>query len=160
MPGRQRAMKARALPALALLALLNLPSLAQEADNSLGNPVAKLQDRLARGEARLIYAKDGHGYLKSLLDALNIPVESQVLPFTRSRFLANLISPNKPRAIYFNDDVAVGVAQDGSVFELMANDREGGPVFYTFATRRRDNPRPAAEISRCTFCHNRTDPAA
>jgi hypothetical protein len=144
------------LPIAALAALLPLPLMAQEA----GNPVAALQDRLARGEIRLTYAEDGHGYLKSLLAALNIPEESQVLPFTRSSFLANLIGPKTPRAIYFNDDVAVGVAQGGSVVELIANDRRDGPVFYTFATRRRDNPRPVAEISRCTFCHNRTDPEA
>src|SRR4051812_28295122 len=99
MPGRRRAMKAKALLALPFLALLSLPLMAQEAGNSPGNPVAKLQDRLARGEIRLAYAEDGHGYLKSLLDALNIPVESQVLPFTRSSFLANLISPKNPRAI-------------------------------------------------------------
>src|SRR3954471_2508230 len=119
MRGRRRAMKARTFLALSLLGSLNLPLVAQEADNSLGNPVARLQDRLARGELKLTYAEDGHGYLKSLLDALNIAVESQVLPFTRSSFLANLISPSQPRAIYFNDDVAVGVAQGGSAFELM-----------------------------------------
>jgi hypothetical protein len=149
------------LAAAALAALLCPcpPLMAQETDNSFGNPVARLQDRLARGEIKLTY-EDGHGYLRSLLAALDIPEESQVLPFTRSSFLANLISPKQPRAIYFNDDVAVAVAQGGSVVELIANDREDGPVFYTFATRRRDNPRPAAEISRCTFCHNRTDPEA
>ena len=146
------------LAAAVLAALLGpcLPLSAQE----FGNPVARLQDRLARGEIRLTYAEDGHGYLKSLLEALDIPAESQVLPFTRSSFLANLISPKQPRAIYFTDDVAVAVAQGGSVVELIANDRSEGPVFYTFATYRRANPRPAQEISRCTFCHNRTDPEA
>jgi hypothetical protein len=153
MGGRKRI----AIVALAAALLgFSPPLMAQEPTN----PVAALQDQIARGTLKLAYAEDGHGYLKSLLEALNIPEESQVLPFTRSSFQANFISPKTPRAIYFNDDVAVGVAQGGSAIELIANDRRDGPVFYTFATQLRDNARPVAEISRCTFCHNRTDPAA
>ncbi len=145
----------------ALLALGVPLTAAQEAGNPPAlNPVDRLQHRLAKGEVRLTYAEDGHGYLRSLLEALNIPVESQVMPFTRSSFLANQISPKTPRTIYFSDDVAVGVAPGGRVLELIANDRANGPVFFTFSTQRRDNPRFDAEIARCTFCHNRNDPPA
>jgi hypothetical protein len=139
----------------ALLAF-GVPLMAQEALN----PVDRLQQRLEKGEVRLTYAEDGHGYLRSLLEALDIPLESQVMPFTRSSFLANQISPKTPRTIYFSDDVAVGVAPGGRVLELIANDRANGPVFFTFSTQQRDNPRFDAEIARCTFCHNRNDPPA
>lgn len=146
------------LPPLAVLAGLALaPLMAQEPPS---NAVEALQARLERGEAALTYDESGHGYLRSLLAALKVPEESQVLPFTRSSFLANLIGPERPRAIYFSDDVAVGVAQGGREVEIVANDRSGGPAFYTFATARRDTPRFQPEVARCTFCHNRTSPAA
>ena len=88
---RRRAGKA-VLTVTALLAL-GLPLTAQEAVN----PVERLKQKLEKGEVRLSYSQDGHGYLKSLLDALEIPVESQVMPFTRSSFLAGQISPKTPR---------------------------------------------------------------
>ena len=142
------------LPLLAGAALL--PLRAQEAPP---NPVERLQQRLEKGEIQIAYESD-HGYLRSLLKALDVPEESQVLPFTSSSFLGNLINPKQPRAIYFNDDVAVSVAQGGRVFELITNDRNGGPAFYSFATARRDQPHLQTEVALCTFCHNRTGPAA
>jgi hypothetical protein len=158
--GKQRRRRAMAVFAVTALPALGLPLMAQETKSQALNPVDRLQQRLEKGEVRLTYAEDGHGYLRSLLDALNIPVESQVMPFTRSSFLAGQISPKTPRTIYFSDDVAVGVAPGGNVVELIANDRANGPVFFTFPTRRQDNPRFTAEIARCTFCHNRNDPPA
>ena len=148
------------LASLLLLPLLAgavlLPLAAQEAPP---NPVERLQARLARGEVQIAY-DENHGYLLGLLKALDVPAESQVLPFTSSSFLGNLINPKQPRAIYFTDDVAVRVSRGGRVVELIANDRNGSPVFYTFATARRTDPRFQQEVALCTFCHNRTSPAA
>jgi hypothetical protein len=146
----------RPLASLLLLPLLAGATLAQEQPS---DAIAALQDRLDKGELHLTYAEDGHGYLRSVLAALNIPEESQVLPFTRSSLMTGLISPATPRAVYFNDDVAIGVVHGSSMFELIVNGRDG-PAFYTFATNRRSGPRFHAEISRCTFCHNREDGAA
>ena len=146
------------LSGLALLAgLLLAPLRAQETPP---NRIAALQARLDQGAVRLTHDGTEHGYLRSLLAALDIPEESQVLPFTRSSFLANAISPRRPRALYFNDDVAVGVSPGGRLIEIIANDRAGGPAFYTFATAAREAPRFQPEVALCTFCHNRTDPAA
>jgi len=144
------------LPLLALLSCL-LPGRAQETPT---NRVEALQARLERGEVRLTYDPAGNGYVRSLLAALDIPEESQVLPFTRSSFLANLISPASPRAVYFNDDVAVGVARGGRLIEIITNDRSGGPAFYTLATGQTEQPHFQPEVALCTFCHNRTSPAA
>lgn len=149
-----KSLRRRAIAVFLLASVL--PLTAQEALN----PVDRLQQGLEKGEVSLTWRDDGHGYLRSLLDALDIPVESQVMPFTRSSFLAGQISPKTPRTIYFGDDVAVGVAQGGTVVELIANDRANGPVFFTFPARRQDKPRFTAEIARCTFCHNRNDPPA
>jgi hypothetical protein len=122
------------LPLLAGAALLPL-----RAPEAPPNPVERLQQQLEKGEVRIAY-ENGHGYLRGLLKALDVPEESQVLPFTSSSFLGNLINPKQPRAIYFNDDVAVSVAQGGRVVELITNGRNGGPAFYTFATARRGDP--------------------
>src|SRR4051812_22281933 len=94
---------------LMLLALTATTILAARADEPAqpSNDVAALQARLARGEVKLAYASDGHGYLKSVLEALNISPESQVLPFTQSSLQFDRISPGTPRAVYFNDNVAV-----------------------------------------------------
>ena len=99
-----------------------LPLRAQEPERD--NLVETLQQKLERGEASLIYNDKGHGYLESVLKALNVPEESQVLAFSKSSFQFNLISPKTPRAIYFNDDVSVGAVHGGRVLELIVNGRK------------------------------------
>ena len=47
------------------------------------NPIVRLNERLAKGELRLSYEAD-HGYLRSLLEALAIPVSSQALVFSKT----------------------------------------------------------------------------
>ena len=79
-----------------LLAVLGVASRAEETAN---NPVEALEARLEKGEAKLAYADDGHGYLTGLLAALNISPESQVLPFTRSSLQFDRITPQAPRAV-------------------------------------------------------------
>src|SRR5688572_32826870 len=55
-----------------------------------GDSVARLNLRLQNGEARLSF--DGRfGYLLSLLDALGIPLESQLLLFSKTSLQAVLI---------------------------------------------------------------------
>lgn len=128
-----------------------LPLRAQEPERD--NLVETLQQKLERGEASLIYNDKGHGYLESVLKALNVPEESQVLAFSKSSFQFNLISPKTPRAIYFNDDVSVGAVHGGRVLELIVNDRKGGVAFYTLDTGRNDKPHFRAEGAHCTSCH-------
>src|ERR1019366_8731303 len=68
------------------------------------DPVANLQKRLDRGEIALTYEPQ-HGYLKSVLAQLAIPITSQTLVFSKTSFQYKKISPQAPRALYFNDDV-------------------------------------------------------
>src|SRR5271163_1491581 len=79
---------------------------------NLNDPVANLQKRLDRGEVKLDY-EPGHGYLRSVLRALHVPVSSQTLVFSKTSFQYPKISPEKPRALYYNDDVYVGQVHDG-----------------------------------------------
>src|SRR5689334_20549121 len=85
------------------------------------HPVAQLQKEMDQGKATLSYDAS-HGYLKSLLEELKIPVDSQGLVFSKTSLQANLISPDSPRAVYFNDDVYVGWVRNGQALEIASVD--------------------------------------
>ncbi len=53
----------------------------------------------------------GWGYLRSMLKALQIDIDSQVLVFSRTSLQTGFISDRTPRAIYFNDDTYVAWVQ-------------------------------------------------
>lgn len=113
--------------------------------------VSALNDRLRDGKASLAF-NDGNGYLRAVLDALNVPVESQVTPFAKNSFQAELIDPKNPRALYFSDDVAVGWVRGSDLLEVAAHDPKQGAVFYTIEQARK----PVPEFKRndnCLACH-------
>src|SRR6516225_536039 len=87
------------------------------AQEPLNDPVARLEKRLENGRAKLEYERI-EGYVASILKALDIHPDSQVLVFSKSSIQNTHISPRTPRAIYFNDEVAVGFVQNGDEVEL------------------------------------------
>lgn len=114
--------------------------------------VARLQGRLARGDARLNH--DGStGYLRSVLDLLRIPVSSQTLVFSRTSLQQRHISPRNPRALYFNDDVYVGFVRGGDVLELSVADPQLGTVFYTLDQAVTGRPEFVRQTDDCLICH-------
>src|SRR5262245_31703356 len=76
------------------------------------NCVSRLIDRIKAHEIKLAH-EEHFGYLRSLLAELEIPVESQMLVFSKTSLQRHRISPRTPRALYFNDDVYVGFCQEG-----------------------------------------------
>jgi len=68
--------------------------------------------------------------LRGLLERLNVPIDSQALVFAKDSFQAAAISPKNPRAIYFNDDVAVGWVRGSEWMEVAATDPRQGVIFY------------------------------
>jgi len=121
----------------------------------LDNPVVRLNERLAKGEVRLTYDA-GHGYLTSLLDALAIPVSSQMLVFSKTSFQADMVTMHNPRAIYFGDDVFVGWVRGAEVLEIAAADRRQGSVFYTLQQKAPGAPDAPVTLERktdCLACH-------
>ena len=114
------------------------------------DPVAKLDARLKSGAAQLTYDARA-GYLRSVLDLLNVPVESQVAVFSKTSFQASLIHPGNPRTIFFNDSVAVAWMYGGFI-ELAAQDPKLGTLFYTLDPARRARPRFERNDA-CTRCH-------
>jgi hypothetical protein len=118
----------------------------------ISDPVAKLQQRLNRGEAKLIF-EPGRGYLKSALQLLDVPISSQTLVFSKTSFQFRKISPQTPRALYFNDDVYVGSVHDGKAIEIVSFDPNQGAIFYILNEENLEKPVfERAELD-CTQCH-------
>jgi hypothetical protein len=113
--------------------------------------VAKLQQQLREGKAKLEF-DDRHGYLASVLNALNVPVSSQVLVYSKTSFQAPRISPRMARALYFTDDVYIGWVPSGDVLEIASVDPCQGVVFYTMDQEGGVKPR-IDRRDECLQCH-------
>jgi len=120
------------------------------------DPVARLKAQLAAGTVRLRH-DSALGFLPALLDALDIPVSSQVLVFSRTSLQTDRITPWSPRALYFNDDVYVGYVFDSPFLEIGAVDPTRGGVFYTMPQRLGAASTGGASLQRegrtCLMCH-------
>ncbi|HUQ92083.1 MAG TPA: hypothetical protein VM120_10420 [Bryobacteraceae bacterium] len=116
------------------------------------DPVAKLAGRVARGDVKLQFENNGFGYLRSVLKAMDIHTDSQVLVFSKTSFQAPRISPRTPRALYFNDQTSVGIVRGGDVLELAAVDPKQGVVFYTLDQEQMEKPRFERRDT-CLQCH-------
>ena len=123
----------------------------QYVKHPVDDPIARLQKQVDSGQVRLGY-DDEHGYLKSVLQALDVPVESQVLVFSKTSFQAPKIAPRMPRALYYNDRVAVGFVRGGDVVEIAAQDPKQGVIFYTLDQERVTKPKFERRDS-CLQCH-------
>ena len=124
-------------------------------DTDALDAIARLQKQIDAGAVTLQF-DTAHGYLTSLLKALNIPVSSQVLVFSKSSEQEAVISPQTPRALYFNDEVYVGWVQGGAI-ELAAVNPKSGAFFYTLTQEQA--PRPAFDhhTSKCVGCHDSSE---
>src|ERR1019366_1945689 len=114
--------------------------------------VKALDDRIDKGQDHLDYVPGGQGYVASLLKHLDINVDSQVLVFSPDSFQSTLISAQRPRAVYFNDDYSVGFVQHGEVYEVSALDPKQGVIFYSLETARVAKP-SFARREVCLQCH-------
>jgi hypothetical protein len=120
--------------------------------NDLSDPVALLQKKLDQGRVKLSYDNQ-RGYLASVLKALNIPASSQTLVFSKTSFQFTKISPDHPRALYYNDDVYVGSVHQGKTIEIVSFDPMQGAIFYLLDDVKTAKPVfQRAELD-CTQCH-------
>ena len=113
--------------------------------------VDELNRKLADGPATLTFDPQS-GYLKSVLELLEVPVESQVLVYTQTSQQAAKITPDNPRAIYFNDNVAVGYVRGGGILEIVAQDARLGSVFYVIH-QEASASRNIGREQQCLRCH-------
>lgn len=120
----------------------------------VSNRIARLQERLARGDMRLEF-RPPRGYLDSLLQALQIDVSSQTLVFSKTSLQIDWIKAATPRAIYFNDDTFVAWVQGSGLLEMVTMDSSLGPVFYTLDNHGPAPPSFDREVLRCLACHDK-----
>ena len=116
--------------------------------------IARLQQRLASGQLTLAGAD--REILRALLHELKVPIESQIVVFSKTSLQRGRIFPGNPRVLYFSDSVYVGWVP-GGVMEVAAIDPQLGPVFYSFDPQAvRDGPRAFVRDSDCLRCHGGT----
>jgi hypothetical protein len=113
--------------------------------------VDALNARLQAGQVNLPY-NDTTGYLKPVLDALNVSVDSQMAVFSKTSLQSGIIEPRNPRVIYFNDSVVVAWVRHGFI-EIAAHDPAQGAVFYR-VLRATAGPPAMFRDNGCLQCHN------
>jgi hypothetical protein len=99
-------------------------------ETAADNRVSRLIEQLNDKTLTLEYSTE-QGYLRSLLQALEIPESSQMLVFSKTSMQVRYISRRNPRAIYFNDDTYVGWVRGSSLVEISTADPKLGAAFYT-----------------------------
>jgi hypothetical protein len=123
------------------------------ANTATNNAIARLQERLNRGEVRLKF-EGPRGYLDSVLEALGIDPSSQTLVYSKTSLQFDLIDASTPRAIYFDEDTYIAWIPGTKFLEIATMDRELGPVFYTLSNTSPSEIRVERETSRCLTCHD------
>ena len=136
---------------LALIVISAFPSRAE--DLAATNIVEEFQRKLDAGTAKLKFSDDGHGYLPDLLRAFHIPRDSQLLVFSASSLQFDRINQKTPRALYFQNDVAVGSVLDGRLIEIITTDKNSDIAFYTLDVAKVDQPKFVRRSSECIICH-------
>jgi len=115
------------------------------------DPIAQLQAKLDSKEAKLHF-DDQYGWLPALLEFFKIPKSSQMLVFSKTSLQRTEISPQNPRALYYNDDVYLGYIPGAPLMEVSAVDPKLGGVFYSIEQMPARKPKFTREAD-CMRCH-------
>lgn len=113
------------------------------------NPAIRYNTAIAADPAAPLIGCDLTLDLPALLGKFAVDASSQMLVFSKDSFQAARISPRNPRAIYFNDDVAIGWVRGSRDLEIAATDPHLGPIFYKYSGE-------TARLTRepvCLQCH-------
>jgi hypothetical protein len=116
--------------------------------------VEQLNRKLRNGEVQLKF-EERTGYLRSLLAALDVPIESQMAVFSGTSLQARIINARNPRTIFFNDSTAVAWMA-GGLIEVASLDPRQGAIFYLLPQQTTPPPRQLARDTRCLACHYST----
>jgi hypothetical protein len=120
---------------------------------ALSDPVTVLQRNLSAGAATL--ELDGRsGFLRAVLAKLDVPVESQILLFSKTGIQHPFTNPANPRALYFNDRVVVGYIPGAPFLEVASHDPRQGVIFQTLQQDPGLGNAPRFQRpDRCLTCH-------
>lgn len=118
------------------------------------NAVTDVIERIESGELSIEFDQK-FGYLPALLQAMDVPVSSQGLVFSKTSMQIQFIAPETPRAVYFNDDIYVGWVRGSNLMEISTADPKLGAAFYLVEM----NPEKAIfkqAYYNCLTCHTST----
>jgi hypothetical protein len=128
-----------------------IPAIAYDTTDT-NDPIARVNKKLADGSVTLKFEPDNGGYLRSALAALDLPVESQALVFSKTSFQGDLINVLNPRALYFNDTTSLGWVRGADLIEVAAQDARQGVIFYYLRQEASERPR-FQRTNECLACH-------
>ena len=114
--------------------------------------IMRLQEQLDNGAAKLEF--DSQGYVKSLLKALDIPVSSQGLVFSKTSVQRDMITPGTPRAVFFNDDIYLAYLRGAQFIEIVTTDPQKRLAFYLLEQQNEKPPKFERQTSMCQVCHD------
>ena len=117
--------------------------------------VSRLNAAAAR-QAEEIRGWPARRRLRWLLEQLQVPVESQLLVFSKTSLQRALISPVNPRALYFSDDAYVGWVPGGAM-EITVFDPVLGATFYVVDAQQPETAPLIARSPECLLCHAHHD---
>lgn len=120
------------------------------------DPFTRFTEELAAGKHTLDTSGGDVAYLTSLLNALEIPISSQMLVFSTTSLQLRFISPENPRALYFNEDTYIGFIPGGRI-EVISMDPELGAIFYIFDLPKTGGHPELDRSRRCMNCHSGTE---
>jgi len=118
----------------------------------LKNAVVDVNDKLQNGAVQFGFDARS-GFLASALDAFQLPVDSQLLVYSRGSLQGRRIGEQNPRAIFFNDRLALGWVRGGDVIEVAVQDDVAGLAFYTLEQRAGAAPPQFKRRFECLGCH-------
>jgi len=118
--------------------------------SAVNDAVTELIRGVNAGTTQLSF--DGRqGYLRSVLNALQIPIESQILVFSKTGVQNAHTTPENPRAFYFNDHAIIGYIPGAPLLEMAAHDPRQGVIFQTLV---QSSAVPLfARPTSCLSCH-------
>ena len=120
-------------------------------DEPTTDVVASLIRKMEEGSVKLRWEGSG-GYLRSVLEALQVPVASQSVLFSKTSLQQHYISPSNPRAIYYSDNVVVAFIRNAPLLEIAALDPHQGMVFYSLPQAETEQPQ-IVRSDACLSCH-------
>lgn len=117
---------------------------------------ADVLSKLAASAAPGMVAANGTTPLEKLrfvLKRLDVPEESQILVFSKTSKQNDLINPENPRCLFFNENSYVGYVPGGSI-EVITHDPELGAIFHLISPGNEAGTlRITRQTSSCLSCH-------
>ena len=135
------------------------PATGQDIRTDAPDPIAALAAELKAGGRPLTFSGPDKGYAPSLLQRLNVAEDSQVLVFSKTSLQVEFVRPTTPRAIYFNDSLAIGTIPGAPLIEMWAVGNDGLLRFYSLKNTRAGPAQVQAEENLCVGCHKSINPA-